>query len=168
LREKEMPITLAEVKNSRQWRSTTGLEKKQFEKLSVHFEKAYQSIYGTDILIRKGSSSQESAFKTYEDWLFFLLFSLKSGVTYDVLGVVFGCDGSTAKKNQKQGLSILRAALIDAEVMPARSFENVVDFEKWLENEPVLILDGTEQRSQRPTDNDEQKAYYSGKKKPIP
>ena len=168
LRQKAMPITLEDVQNQRQWRSTTGLEQEQFEQLATLFSKAYCSIYGEKIADRKAKSSQESHFKTGEEWLFFLLFSLKSGVVYDVLGVVFGCDGSTAKRNQRTGLRILHAALSDAGLMPARIFETVADFENWLAKDPVLIIDGTEQRSQRPKNAQDQKDYYSGKKKRIP
>ena len=59
---------------------------------------------------------------------------------------------------------MLRLALSNAGVMPARSFANVKDFEKWFSKDEVLILDGTEQRSQRPGDNEVQKEAYSGKK----
>ena len=39
------------------------------------------------------------------------LFSLKSGLRYDVLGLVCGMDKSTAKRNQDVGLEILGKTL---------------------------------------------------------
>ena len=35
------------------------------------------------------------------------------------------------------------------------------------EGQQELVIDGTERRIQRPVDNDVQREYYSGKKKPI-
>jgi len=37
-----------------------------------------------------------------EELLLFTLFSLKSGLTYDVLGIVCGMNGSNAKRNQNK------------------------------------------------------------------
>lgn len=159
-----MGITYKDLKNDRQWRSSTGLNQSQFEILSGQFAGAYEQIHGETLLERKSASTQECVFWTYEDLLFFVLFSLKCGLTYDVLGLVFGCDGSTAQRNQKSALPVLRLALSNAGVMPARSFANVKDFEAWFSQDEVLILDGTEQRSQRPQNNEIQKEAYSGKK----
>ena len=39
------------------------------------------------------------------------LFNLKSGLTYDLLGLVSGMDASNAKRNQDAGLAILGKAL---------------------------------------------------------
>ena len=72
-----MAASYKELKTSRQWSATTGLSKSQFEELVPLFRKAYISIYGMELQIRQEESSQESHLKTYEDFLFFILFSLK-------------------------------------------------------------------------------------------
>ena len=163
-----MSVNYKDLKNERQWRSSTGLKESQFRLLVNHFAEAYEQIHGESLSERKGNSSQESVFKTYEELLFFVLFSLKSGLTYDVLGFVFGLDGSNAQRNQKSALPVLRLALSKAGVMPARGFSSVKDFEAWFSADEVLILDGTEQRSQRPGDNEVQKEAFSGKKNRTP
>jgi len=163
-----MSVSYKDLKSERQWRSSTGLKEAQFKTLVGHFAEAYEQVYGEPLPDRKSNSSQESVFKTYEELLFFVLFSLKSGLTYDVLGFVFGCAGSNAQRNQKSALPVLRLALSQAGVMPARSFSGVKDFEAWFSGDEVLILDGTEQRSQRPGDNEVQKEAYSGKKNRTP
>jgi hypothetical protein len=94
-----MSVNYKELKNERQWRSSTGLKECQFRLLAGHFAEAYEQIHGGALSERKGNSSQESVFKTYEE---------------------------------------------------------------------VLILDGTEQRSQRPQDNEVQKEAFSGKKNRTP
>ena len=50
---------------------------------------------------------------------------------------------------------------------PKREFQSVEEFEEFLKKEMVLILDGTEQRIQRPQESEAQKLSYSGKKKNI-
>lgn len=114
-----MSVSHRELKSERQWRSSTGLKEAQFKMLAAHFAAACEQIFGESLSERKGNSSQEPVFKTYEELLFFVLFSLKSGLTYDVLGFVFGCDGSNAQRNQKSALPVLRLALSKAGVMPA-------------------------------------------------
>ena len=100
--------------------------------------------------------------------LYFTLFSLKSGLTYDLLGIVCGLDGANAKRNQELGVKVLQQALETVSCVPQREFKSVQDFEEYLKKEKTLILDGTEQRIQRPQAPEEQKACYSGKKKDIP
>lgn len=165
-----MPVSYQELKGERQWRSTTGTTEEQFKGLLTSFSSSYERLHGKSMSERKGDSSQESIFQTYEDLLFFVLFSLKSGLTYDILGFVFGCSAATVQRNQREGLQLLQLALSDAGAMPARSFQGVKDFEAWFSKagDEVLIVDGTEQRTQRPKDCEEQKEAYSGKKNPIP
>lgn len=104
---------------------------------------------------------------SYESLLFFTLFSLKSGLTYDLLGVVTGMEGSSAQRNQHLGLKILRNGLSKSGVLPKRNFSSLKAFKAYFEKEGELILDGVEQRSERPSDYEEQKERYSGKKKDI-
>ena len=55
----------------------------------------------------------------------------------------------------------------EANCLPAREFKNAEEFAKYLEKEDTLIFDGTEQRVQRPSDQEVQKDHYSGKKSVI-
>ena len=100
--------------------------------------------------------------------LFFTLFSLKSGLTYDVLGLVTGLDGSNAKRNQERGLQVLKHALSKAGVLPKREFKTVEEFNIYFAGKKELLLDGLEQRIQRPSDYDVQKGFYRGKKNVTP
>jgi len=51
--------------------------------------------------------------------------------------------------------------------MPKGNFLNVKDFEDFFADEKQLIIDATEQAIQRPSDKEQQKECYSGKKKDI-
>jgi hypothetical protein len=95
-----MTIRCQGIHNELQWKASTGLSEKQFLKLALEFGKAYENLFGVPMQERQSNSTTESTFKTYEDLLFFTLFSIKSGVTYDVLGLAFGLDGANAHQNQ--------------------------------------------------------------------
>ena len=84
-----------------------------------------------------------------EELLFFTLFSLKSGLTYDNLGLVMGMDGSNAKRNQDMGLKVLQRALVLEGCAPQRGFESVNAFQSYFQDEDLLLLDATEHRRER-------------------
>jgi len=101
-----------------------------------------------------------------QDLLLFTLFSLKGGLTYDALGFVYGMDASNAKRNPQLGLEILERALSAAQCLPRREFKDAAEVAACLQNETTVIIDGLEQRRQRPNDDAVQRDFYSGKKMP--
>ena len=161
-----MLLSLIALKTERQWRSTTGLSETKFRQLSIYFANSYEQLYGKTITERslESPNSANISLKTYDELLFFTLFSLKSGLTYDLLGFVSGMDGSNAKRNQSFGLDVLKIALANLNVLPKREFEDTASFKSYFEKHKTLILDATEQRIQRPKDKEEQRNNYSGKK----
>jgi hypothetical protein len=152
-------------KNDREWRATTGLDERRFLILLPLFEVAYVSVHGRRIEQRVADSPEELRFISCKSLLFFTLFSLKSGLTYDVLGFVFKLDVSNAKRNQALGLGVLKHALSDTGLLPKREFASPEEFAEYFGKYGAVILDGTEQRVQRPGDHEAQKKFYSGKKK---
>ena len=162
-----MKISISDLKTDRQWRSSTGYDEARFRELLNFFGKAYEKLNGFSIEEFKSKSPMESQLKSYEDLLFFTLFSLKSGLTYDLLGLVTGMDGSTAKRNQHLGISVLKEALLTGGYAPKREFKNVEEFKEFFKDSDSIIIDGTEQRMQRPKDNEKQKDSFSGKKNRI-
>jgi hypothetical protein len=157
----------SDLKQDRQWRATVGMSEKQFFTLLEPFKKAYFETYKAELSNRKVDVNIEYCIENEEQLLLFTLFSFKSGLTYDVLGIVCGMNGSNAKRNQKIGLEILAKTLAELNVMPNRKLLTVKDFEDFFQNEKDLIFDATEQRIQRPGDYNQQKETYSGKKKSI-
>ena len=75
-------------KNDREWRATTGMDERRFLLLLEIFEAAYVLVHGRRIEYRVADSPEKLTFITYKSLLFFTLFSLKSGLTYDPLGFV--------------------------------------------------------------------------------
>ena len=159
-----MSASYKTLTTDRQWKATTGLSKKKFRELTKSFKKTFVSVFGMELSERQSHSSVEAHLKSYQDYLFFILFSLKSGLTYDALGFVFGMSGSNAMKIQREGIQLLSMALTNLEVMPIRVFEDVKAFESNIPEDDIIKIDGTEQPIQRPGNQQDQKSRYSGKK----
>lgn len=159
-----MKPKISDLKTERQWRAATGLAQARFEKLLVLFTASYLSLYGKSVAERQADLEVTPSLASEEELLFFTLLSLKSGLTYDLLGLFCGMDISNAKRNQELGLRVLEQALAAANCLPKREFKEPADFAEYLKNEKTLIFDGTEQRTQRPSDDAAQKENYSGKK----
>jgi len=163
-----MNIHFQNLNTNRQWKAATGVSKKQFEILCPLFTQSSIDLLGKSMQDRQNEGTTEACLKTPEDMLFFLLFCLKNGLTYDVLGFVFGMGGPSAKRNLDIAIRVLRAALQPLNVMPKRGFKDVEEFEQYFKEHKGLILDGTEQRVQRPENQALQKLCYSGKKNATP
>lgn len=163
-----MSISYKKIRDNRQWRSATGLTETQFKKLAAEFKITYEEFLGETILDRKNNSSIESRFNSYEEFLFFLLYSIKSGLTYDLLGLSFDLDRGNVFRNQTFGLRILEMTLQRLDFMPKRFFESLEDFKDQMAEHEQILLDASEQRRQRPQNQEDQKDDYSGKKNPIP
>ena len=163
-----MKLLITDLRTERQWRSATGLDQKRFDKLLLLFEKAYLDLFAQSIEQRQEDCPEQPCLNTYTDLLFFTLFSLKSGLTYDLLGLVTGMDGSSAKRNQDLGLAVLLQTLMVSGYAPKRSFRSPEEFQIYFQKHKTLIVDATEQRTQRPKASDYQELMYSGKKNPTP
>ena len=163
-----MKLTIADIKDDRTWAAVTGFSKARFEKLLPLFRTSYLELHGKTVAERQAALDIAPSLPTEEDLLFFTLFSLKVGLTYDALGFVSGMDRANAKRNQSLGLKVLQHSLRQADCLPARRFENAEEFAAYLHEEEELIFDGLEQRTQRPHQHEAQTDCYSGKKTAIP
>jgi hypothetical protein len=159
-----MKLQKSDLKTERQWRAATGFDQVRFEKLLELFTKGYLNLFGRSVAARQSELEVTPHLTSEEELLFFTLFSLKSGLTYDLLGLVCGLDAANAKRNQDLGLQVLEQTLKEAGCLPKREFKNAAEFAEYLKNEDTLIFDGTEQRMQRPSEQETQKDHYSGKK----
>lgn len=160
-------LEIKNLRNDRQWRAATGYSQEQFGKLLVHFEKAYIDHHGKDLLTKIEDSPNPQHIKTYEGQMLLTLFYLKTGVSFDVLGVLFGMDGSNAKRNCEKGLLVLEKTLDNLGLLPKRGFKTIKEFEAHMAGNEKLLIDATEVRTERPSNNEEQKENYSGKKNAI-
>jgi hypothetical protein len=159
-----MKLQIADLTTERQWCAATGLTLVQFEKLLPKFTQSYLERYGQPLAQRQADLAITPSLASETELLFFTLFSLKAGLTYDVLGFVSGMDASNAKRNQQLGLTVLERTLSTAQCLPRRTFKDAADFAKYLQEESTRIFDGLEQRMQRPQQDAVQREFFSGKK----
>jgi hypothetical protein len=162
-----MELQISDLNTDREWSAATGCTKAQFEKLLVLFTASYLELYQKPVAARHAGIEVTPCLSSEEELLFFTLFSLKVGLTYDVLGFVSGMAGSNAKRNQTLGLTVVEHALEQAQCLPRRKFKDAAEFGEYLKQEETLIFDGVEQRVQRPKDDEAQRDCYSGKKSAI-
>lgn len=164
-----MKFSVSELRTDRQWRAVTGLDKNRFYKLLENFKQTYVETYSMTLQDRLVDNDIDYCVKNEEDLLLFTLFSIKAGLINDTLGFVAGMDGSNAHRNQKTGIDILALTLRKLGHEPKREFASTDEFAEYFSglNIDTLLIDATEQRIQRPSDNKVQKEYYSGKKKPT-
>jgi len=159
-----MRLQISDLTTTRQWAAVTGFTRAQFEKLLVLFSQSYLDLFGKTVAERQAEIEITPCLESEEELLLFTLFSLKSGLTYDALGFVCGMGSSNAKRNQQLGLQVLERALSVAQCLPRREFKDAAEFASYLQNETTVIIDGLEQRMQRPNDDEVQRDFYSGKK----
>src|SRR4030095_14945586 len=117
-----MKLKISDLKTERQWRAATGFDQARFEKLLVLFTASYLHLHGKSVAERQADIEVTPCLTSEEELLFFTLFSLKAGLTYDLLGLVCGMDAANAKRNQELGLKVLETALRDADCLPKREF----------------------------------------------
>jgi hypothetical protein len=160
-----METIYSNIKNDRQMRSSTGMTKKMFEKLLFLFKEAYETLEGASVAERNRDNVQELVFTNYADMLYLVLFYLKTGLTLDTIGVIYGKDGGQMGRFIEKYKSVLLKALELQDFLPKRSFGSVAEFQRYLQDEPELIIDATEVPIQRSKDKLKQQEHYSGKKK---
>lgn len=163
-----MAITYREIRTKRQWKAATGLSAEQFDHLSKLFGTAYEELFGETLEERRANSTQTATFNTYRDLLFFGLYSIKSGLTYDLLGLSFGLSPSNAHANQATVLTVLQATLEQNGWMPKREYTTEEEFIEDWKGQGAVMVDATEHKRQRPKNQEDQKKSYSGKKKRTP
>lgn len=163
-----MRLQLSDLTTDRKWRAATGTNQARFEKLLVWYAASYLELHGKTVAQRQADNAITPSIQSEQELLYFTLFSLKAGLTYDLLGLVCGLDGSNAQRNQQLGLRVLEHALGAAQCLPARTFANAEEFAAYLQQEEELLFDGVEQSRQRPGEHEAQKDCYSGKKSATP
>jgi DDE superfamily endonuclease/Helix-turn-helix of DDE superfamily endonuclease len=93
------------------------------------------------------------------------LFYLRHYPTFEVLGIQFGVSKTEANNTMHYWLHIFRvllpASLLDEVEISSSEHSEIQEYLEQFE----LIVDSLEQARERPGDNEEQKKYFSGKKK---
>lgn len=144
-----------------QYKASTGLDQKEFDRLhdefALHYQpKAYNQIAQKAPVL---SDSREA--------LFFILFYYKSHPTLEVLGLSFGFSDTAAFVYLDYVKPYLKQALEAQSVLVKRVFDSQEAFDKAFQGVTDLFIDGSEIIIERSLDQKVQQADYSGKKKRI-
>lgn len=150
----------AALNDIRTSQATIGLSPKVFESLVYPFDNALKRVTKKNPY-RGGRSN---ILKTSREKLFFVLYYLKTYPTYDVLGVEYGMHRSNAYRNVQRYLMALKLALQEESALPVST---LTELHEKVEDVKLIIVDGTEQRRNRPKNKAKQRQYYSGKKNVI-
>lgn len=98
------------------------------------------------------------------DRLLFILYYLKTYPLQEAMAASFGMTQAQVSIWVQRLSVLLQKALDKQGCLPVRKGEQL---RKALSKEHTVIIDGTERTIQRPSDQDVQKDYYSGKKRII-
>lgn len=146
----------------------TGYTHQEFEALLPHFGKNYYDWMKTHRLDgkprgkRKYSDYKNSPLPTMADKLFFILHFLKTNNLQQVQGAMFGISQPKANVWVHCLHPILNQTLAELGELPARQMA-AINFAT--DEETIYFHDGTERPIPRPSDPEQQRHYYSGKKK---
>ena len=137
------------LKQERQIRATTGLNRQAFEALLPSFEEAYQQMLMKKRRWRTLGSGRKATLRSSADKLFFILLYCKCYPTFDLMSVLFGFDRSCAHDWVHRLMSILETALAQKQALPERKIHSIEEFLAKFADVQEVIIDGTERLVQR-------------------
>jgi hypothetical protein len=151
--------------------AATGLNADEIEALLTVFAETYETRYLKNQTVdgkprqRRQGGGGSATLSTMEDKLLFILVYEKTYPLQTMLGLQFGLSQGRANRWIHRLLAVVRQALAQMMLTPERDGQAVADSELAGEGGADLVIDGTERRRQRPQDDVQQQAQYSGKKK---
>jgi hypothetical protein len=153
--------------DSRLFKAVTGMTYAEFMTLLPSFEEALKQANQTNHALRQREEGggRKHTLLTGREKLFFIVFYVKCYATFDILAWLFDVDRAQTYRWVKRYLPVLEAALGRKAVLPVRKIASVEDFLRQFPQVKEVCVDGTERPIRRPTGQEAQKPYYSGKKK---
>lgn len=156
------------VKHDRTIKSLIGISRAHFDTLAKAFAGAYDTVQLERLqqgeIQQVPSGGPKGYLDSFDKKLFFLLYYLKNYPVFDVLGFHFGLSGGHAHTHVIALFPVLQCALLDLDVLPARSPGTPEEFAQLIEQYGDIAIDGMECACVRPQDDELQKARFSGKK----
>jgi len=137
------------LKQERQIRATTGLNRQAFEVLLPSFEEAYQQMLMKKKRWQTLGGGRKATLRSSVDKLFFILLYCKRYPTFDLMSVLFGFNRSCAHDWVHRLVPILETALAQKQALPGRKMHSVEEFLVKFADVQEVIIDGTERPVQR-------------------
>ena len=159
------------LKHPAAFRSLTGYTRDDFRALFLTFQAADQTRRTRETTnSRRAQGAGRPATCSLETQLVMTLVWLRIYPTFAVLAFLFGLHESNAWRNVQETLQTLQSVADFPFEKPAKDRKTLRSVEAVMDAFPdvALVIDAKEQRTRRPKsdkDNDEQKPFYSGKKK---
>jgi hypothetical protein len=164
-------ITYTKLQNDpRQFLALTGLTLPEFQMLLTAFNQSYKRQYPRDQTVagrprqRFAGAGRQGKLYQPEQKLLFLLVYLKTYPLQAVMAALFDLSQPGVNYWLHRLLPILRNALDDLGFLPQRDPRHFAT-DRPPEEDPRIIIDGTDRRRQRPKSPEKQALHYSGKKK---
>lgn len=156
------------TKNPKETKRLIGIEYEQLQQLisqakALSSEKKADQEAKKTRIIKKGGGRKQSL--PVEEQILLTLVYLHHLPTFQLLGVQFGVSESTAHNLFHYWINILRDLLPASLVEQVKKKESEWEWVQELLSEWELVVDSWEQARERPGEYEEQKKYYSGKKK---
>lgn len=155
-------------KQPRRFLALTSYTVQEFHALLPYFRTEFEdyvrkhTLDGKRRTQRKYSTYKNSPLPTIEDKMLFILIYLKQANTQEIHGTLFGMSQPKANKWIHLLHLILNRALGAADELPVRDAAQLNLSE---EEQSLFFHDGTERPINRPKSKEDQRMYYSGKKK---
>lgn len=149
--------------NTKQFLSLTSLQVSEFDELLCFFSSEWEDYISKKKLnnkprLRKYSPRQKDVLVNNAEKLFFILVYLKQNNVQEMQAAAFDISQDMCNKWIHILTPLLNKALADY-----KASRNQVSLQNQLHEEEMYIIDATERPIERP--KNDQKAYYSGKKK---
>lgn len=155
----------------RKFLALTGLTLSEFQLLLPVFIRAYERLYPPDKTLtgrsrqRSTGGGRKGVLHPPEQKLLFILVYLKTYPLQVVMGELFDLSQPRVDYWIYRLLPVVQGTLDGLGVRPERNASHFAQSQLSSETEPLLIIDGTERRRQRPKNPEKQALHYSGKKK---
>jgi hypothetical protein len=151
----------------RLFKAVTGMMYAEFNALLPVFVEALnqEKIAPLRPRQRQEGGGRKHTLLTGREKLFFIVFYVKCYATFDVLAWLFEVDRAQTHRWVTTYLPVLEAALGRKVVLPARKIASIEEFFRRFPQIKEVFVDGTERPIRRPTGHEQQRPFYSGKKK---
>lgn len=158
-------------KDERSLKAAIGMTEEAFNALLPAFSEAWDEYIEEKRKnytgLKRYAPRNTHKLKTSKLKLFFLLFTLKTNPTFDLLAMSFGVHRSRTHRWFHELLPILKNASNKKDVLPEREIDSDQEFLKKFSNNKDILIDGTERPIQRPKNKEDRREKYSGKKNGI-
>ena len=151
--------------------SVTSVTVFEFQVLLMAFAQAFEETAERTVTgearFRKKGGGQHGKLVGLEEKLLFILSYVKNYPLQTYHGLQFGLSQPNTCRQIHALLPKLKRALEILDCKPDRAAADFVERLKQQVERGELVQDGVETMRERPQDDEEQKLYYSGKKRPI-